>query len=244
MIAFYNGVSGMIAYQENLNVTAQNIANVNTIGYKASRSSFNDLLYTQMNTKVEGENLVGHGVKHQDTDLMFQQGSFQSTENMYDFALASDNGLFAVENANGEIEYTRNGTFALSTSGNSMYLVTSDGAFVLDARGANIKVPVKEGTTNVPDLEGLNEKIGVYTFSNPYGLENRQGSRFVETALSGEPVAMKTTDGVIMQGMLEFSKTDLAQEMTKMIEAQRAFQLNAKVVQTADELESTVNNLR
>ena len=245
MIAFYNGASGMIAYQESLNVVSHNVANVNTVGFKSARSSFNDLLYTRMNTKVEGENLTGHGIKHQDTDLIFHQSPLQQTMNPLDFAIADDYGLFALRSPDGQVSYTRNGAFAIGMNGNTMYLVSADdGSYVLDSRGANIQIPVQPNTGNVPNLEGLAQKIGVYTFSNPYGLESQAGSRFTPSEISGAAIAMSNSAGVIREGMLEASGSDLTQEMTRMIEAQRAFQMSAKVIQTADELENVVNNLR
>lgn len=258
LIAFYNGVSGMRAYQEQINVVGHNISNVNTVGYKPSRSSFSDLLYTQMNTNVEGENLVGHGVKHQDTDLMYGESGLDQTLNKLDFAIAGD-GFFAVRNSKGETEYTRAGTFAISQEGKTGYLVTSNGDYVLDKTGKQIKIPLMSArkdltdeekkalaSSNTLDLDALPGLLGVYTFDNPYGLETVDGARFRETATSGTATALKgnTTQDRVRQGMVEFSGVELSNEMVKMIEAQRAFQFNAKVVQTADAMEDTVNNLR
>lgn len=258
LIAFYNGVSGMMAYQEEMNVVGHNISNVNTVGYKPSRSSFTDLMYTQMNTKVEGENLVGHGVKHQDTDLLMGLGSVDQTNNSLDFAITKD-GFFAVRTAKGDIEYTRNGAFSMSVEGNTRYLVTADGSYVLDSTGKQIKIPLMKDRKDLdeetkkalakstdPDYEAVKELLGVYKFDNPFGLETEEGSRFSETALSGKATVLTNTEAnrIVQQGMLEYSGVDLGTEMVKMIEAQRAFQFNAKVIQTADTMEDTVNNLR
>lgn len=246
MIAFYNGVTGMMAHQEQMNVVSHNIANVNTTGFKGARSSFADLIYTQMNTKVDGENLVGHGVKHQNADLLYNQSGVNPTDYPLDFAIDGD-AFFAVDNG-GTIEYTRNGAFKLSPVGKTTYLVTNDGAFVLDASGKKITLPLKTGT-NTPDAEGLSEKIGLYTFTNPYGLKSMEGSRFLPTDISGKAQAIrqntKTTDApAVLQGFLEFSGVDLGSEMVHMIAAQRGFQFNSRVVQTADTLDETINNLR
>lgn len=257
-IAFYNGISGMAAYQEQLNVVGHNLANVNNVGFKPSRSSFTNLMYTQMNTQVKGENLVGHGVKHQDTDLMIRQAGFDNTQNMLDFAITDADGFFMLKNPDGTTEYTRDGTFALSREGNVVFLVASDGSYVLDNGGQKIQVPLlrdradltaEERTalanSNELDYERLPELIGISTFSNPYGLQPVEGNRFRVTDISGEATAVTTnTQGYIKQGMLEFSGVELANEMVKMIEAQRAFQLNSRVVRTSDTMEEAVNNLR
>lgn len=245
MIAFFNGFTGMMAHQEQMNVVSHNIANVNTVGFKAGRSSFSDLMYTQMNTKVDGENLVGHGVKHQDTDLLFGESSVTQTDYPLDFAIKGQ-GLFAVDH-NGTIEYTRNGSFALSPNGKTNYLVTNDGSFVLDTRGRPIKVPNKKGT-NTPDTDSILENLGIYTFSNPYGLKPAEGSRFLPTEKSGEAVAVKKNNNktgiAAMQGFVEMSGVELAAEMVNMISAQRGFQFNTRVVQTADAMDEMINNLR
>lgn len=257
-IAFYNGVSGMVAYQEQLNVTGHNLANVNNVGYKPSRSSFTNLVYTQMNTHVEGENLVGHGVKHQDTDLIMRQSGFDNTMHQLDFALTDKDCFFAVENPDGTTEYTRDGTFALSVEGNATYLVASDGSYVLDESGQKIQVPLLKDNADLTDEErealadseeldynALPELIGVYEFKNPYGLETYEGNRFRVTPISGEAEAYEgETRDLVKQGFLEFSGVDLANEMVKLIEAQRAFQLNGRVVRTSDSMEEEINTLR
>lgn len=246
IIGFYNGVTGMIAHQEQMNVVAHNIANVNTIGFKAGRSSFADLMYTQMNTKVDGENLVGHGVKHQETDLLFGEASVTQTDYALDFAITGE-GFFAVDH-NGTTEYTRNGCFTLSANGNTNYLVTSDGSYVLDSGGRRIRVPRVEGSSNVPDTTEILDKLGIYTFTNPYGLEPVENVRFVPTDNSGEAVALKSnnnpTNIKALQGFTEMSGVELSSEMVNMISAQRGFQFNTKVVQTADAMDEMINNLR
>lgn len=256
--AFYNGLSGMVAYQEQLNVVGHNIANVNNVGFKPSRSSFTDLMYTQMNTQVKGENLVGHGVKHQGTDLIIRQSGFDNTENRLDFALTEKEGFFAIQNPDGTTEYTRDGTFALSREGNVVFLVASDGSYVLDKGGQKIQVPLMRDRTDLTqeektaladsnelDYDRLPELLGVYEFSNPFGLEPAEGNRFRVTPISGEAEAVEQdTRNYVRQGMLEFSGVELANEMVKMIEAQRAFQLNSRVVRTADTMEEAVNSLR
>lgn len=255
-VAFYNGVAGMQSFQQLLDVTGNNLANVNTNGYKKQRASFEDLLYTRINQHENyqqetaegqlagGENidLRGHGTRIAYTQMMYKSGGYIGTDTPFDFAIEGD-GLFATEK-NGQREYTRSGAFSLSQDGKDFYLITSDNARVLDNRGKEIKIEMDEN--GLPVFDGLADKIGVYHFSNPYGLVNVGNTRLVETAVSGAGVAQRGTqaDSKIHQFMLENSNVDMADEMVNMMEAQRAFQMNARMVQTADQIDETVNNLR
>lgn len=251
-IGFYTGVSGMTAYQQQLDVLANNIANVNTYGFKSSRASFDDLLYTKMNTKVEGDHKVGHGTRVQGNDVSYGlPGTLDQTGFSLDFAIVNGNGLFAVDNR-GTTEYTRNGAFNVSVEGKKGYLVTSDGAYVLDKKGKNISMTLDE--TGNPIVEDVAERIGIYVFKNPYGLIPTSGSRFLESANSGDvkeagklrnnEKAPGAAEMEVLQYTLERSNVDLGAQMTDVIQAQRAFQLNAKVVQTADQFDDVINNLR
>lgn len=241
-ISFYNGVSGLVAYQEELNRVSNNVANANTVGFKPSQSTFSALLHTRMAVNSEPQPLTGHGVKIQDPRLLCQQGAALQTGHPLDFALMGE-GFFAVERPDGSTAYTRSGAFDISMEGDSGYLVTSDGAYVLDRRGRRIEVE-PEDRDGPLDLEGLAEQIGVYAIPNPYGLEPVGGNCYVTTAPSGEAEAMDEGAYQLLQGTLEQSAVNLSDEMVSVIAAQRAFRLNAKLVQTADELEQTVNNLR
>lgn len=247
-ISFYNGVSGLVAYQESMNRISHNIANSNTVGFKASRSSFSDLLYTKMAVNSEEEPLTGHGVKIEDSQLIYRQGPVIQTGNSLDFALMGD-GFFAVERPDGSIEYTRNGAFDISIEGSKGFLVTADGSHVLDARGKSIEL--ERNSKDSPfDLSDLHERLGIYDFPNPYGLEPSNGSCFRETETSGAGKAIRAGGNnskrkyQIIQNALEQSGVELSDEMANVITAQKAFQFNAKMVQTADELEQIINNLR
>lgn len=246
-ISFYNGVSGLVAYQQGMDVISHNIANVNTIGFKGSRTAFDDLLYTQMAINEEGQNLTGHGVKALSTDLINRQGMLLQTQNPLDFALVGD-GFFAVEGLNGETEYTRNGAFDISVQGKRGYLVTGDGRYVLSSNGRRIALDRVSGS-ELFDTSGIGEELGIFTFPNPYGLEPVSSSSFRPTDISGEAERVRRRGREeppyrIISGALEQSSVDLADEMTNMIVTQRAFQFSAKMVQTADEVEEIVNNLR
>lgn len=259
--AFYTAVSGMKAFQENLDVTSHNIANVNTNGYKKQRVSFADLLYTRENIHknyaAEGgtqavqdaaqlsAEMVGHGVRAASVDMLYAQAGLNFTDRPLDFAITGD--CFFAVNRDGALEYTRNGAFSLTmTSKKAAQLTSADGAVVLDGRQRPIKITFDEN--GQPELDGLVEKLGVYYFNNPYGLSPTAGSSFVSTDSSGPAIAAtgKANEPVyeIMQGALEVSGVDLGQEMVKVIESQRAFQLNSRVVQTADQIDEMINNLR
>lgn len=270
-IAFYTGVAGMLASQSFMDATANNMANVNTVGYKTQNATFEDLLYTKMNihsnynggdaddddapVRADGStdsnwpdgsavyDLVGHGVKIGSVDLMYKQGGFLNTERNLDFAIDGD-GLFAVENNLGEVEYTRNGRFNLSIEGRKAYLVTAQGYHVLDRKGKAVSLATDENGN--PDYDGLADKLGIYYFDNPFGLTPTDSGSFLESENSGEAVAAKAGDerSKILQQFLENSNVQLSDQMVNLIQAQRSFQLNAKVVQTADSIEEMINNLR
>lgn len=248
-IMFYNGVSGLMAYQEEMNLIAHNVANSGTYGYKPDKAVFSDLLYTRMAVNSEEQPLVGHGVKYEDSRMIYQQGPVLASDCTLDFALMGD-GFFCVRRPDGSIQYTRNGAFDISIEGNKGYLVMNDGSHVLDEKGKEIEL-TRKSEDGLFDLDGLKEKIAIYDFPNPFGLEHATESCLRETAISGEPVAIiqgKTTfEGRIyqvIQGSIEQSAVNLADEMVGAIITQKAFQFSAKMVQTADELEQVINNLR
>ncbi len=248
-ISFHNGVSGMMAFQEDMNRLSHNVANANTVGYKPDRSTFSDLLYTQMAVNSEKEPLTGHGSRILDSRLVYRQAPVLQTGSNLDFALLGD-GFFALRRPNGDVEYTRNGSFDISIEGEVGTLVTADGSHVLDAEGEDIQL-TRVSEDGLFDLDRLEDRIGIYDFPNPHGLEHSPGSCFKVSANSGEAAAViqgeETIEGrnyQIMAGALEQSGVQLADEIVNVITTQRAFQFSAKMVQTADELEQLVNNLR
>lgn len=257
-IAFYTGVSGMLASQAHMDVTSNNIANVNTVGYKTQESSFQSLLYTKMNIHsnynstaagdadndaAKSYDMVGHGVRIGQVNLLYDQAGFLASGRALDFAINGE-GLFGVETTSGEIEYTRNGNFLVSIEGNKPYLVTSDGSYVLTGNGKRISLALNESGSPVTD--GLAQEIGLYHFTNPYGLTPTQGGSFKANDISGKAVSAKSSDttSTIVQGFLENSNVELSDQMVNMIQAQRSFQMNSRVVQTADEIDEMINNLR
>ncbi len=239
-IGFFTAASGVIAYQTGLDITANNLANVNTYGFKAARPSFADLIYTKRNNNIE-EVQTGHGIKIDKTDYMFEQSTLRHTERMFDFA-ALDEGFFAVETPSGNTAYTKDGAFYMTDiDGNGSWtLCDSKGSFVLDYEGNRITIPFTEDE-NV-DFAALSEQIGTYRFPNPYGLDQFGDNYLIPTGSSGEAFVDDTVTK--KQGYLEASGTDVANEMSKVIEYQRAFQLNINMVKLHDNLNELVNNLR
>lgn len=238
-IAFLTGKTGLIEQGKALSVYSNNIANINTVGYQALRPSFADCLYTQQRAPQEDWQ-TGHGAYVQNTDLMFSESSFTSSDNPLDFALPNE-GFFAVMDEYGEVSYTRDGSFGLSNQGDGDWaLVTGDGKFVLDYTKTPIAVPFNDDGT--VDYNAVLKSIGVFEFANPYGIEAAGSNLYTETARSGAATANEAL--VKLQYTLINSNVDLANEMVKLIETQRAYQLSSKVVQTADELARIANNLR
>lgn len=247
-MAFYTGVSGMVSYQKGIDNIANNMANVQTPGFKVQRASFEDALRTQLDVKSNKDELTGHGVKHTKNDLIYTQGSLQYTNRTLDFAIEGD-GFFKLEEPNGEYSYTRAGNFNISVEGGRDYLISNDGSYVLDTRGQKIEVPKSKSDSsngsNVLDYSGVAEKIGVYTFDNPFELMPVGDLKLKQTDLSGEnKIVGKDSGYKLIQGAYENSTTDVASEMTHLIETQKAYQFSAKIVQTSDQIEEIVNTLR
>lgn len=238
-ISFYTGRSGLIGQSTALDIYANNIANVSTNGYKASRPSFADLLYS-VSRQTEPEWQTGHGTKVAKTDLLYSQSSFYMTQSPLDFALPND-GFFAVESSNGDINYTRDGSFAITLVDNQWYLTSSiNGDFILDYNGDRIDVQI-EDEANI-DYYDISDRIGVFAFDNPYGLDSAGDNRYLQTERSGEAAADYGLDK--LNYALERSNVDISEEMVNLIQTQRAYQMNAKVVSTSDELIRISNNLR
>lgn len=247
-IAFYSAATGMIAQQDGMNVTANNIANVNTVGYKALRPSFADCIYTEQRA-TEPEWDTGHGQYLNKTDFMWDIGGFTGSDQPLDYALPND-GFFMVRDYNGRDYLTRDGAFQITNVGDHWELVNANGDFVLDYDGDHITVPFKveideegvETVSNEIDYNELTENIGVFTVPNNWGLAQDDSNHFLVTERSGDPVPDRDADK--LEYYLERSSVDLAQEMVNMIVSQRGYQINAKIVQTADEMQQIANNLR
>lgn len=239
-IAFHTGKSAMIAQSQALNVYGNNIANINTYGYQTVRPSFADCLYSKQRAPEEDWQ-TGHGTYIQKTDVMFDESSFYYTERPLDFALPNE-GFFAVENRYGDINYTRDGAFSMTQAETGeWYLVSGSGEYVLDYDMNRIVVPFNEEGT-VADYDALKDMVGVFEFENVYGIEAAAANRYTATERSGEVTANR--DWEKLQGVLITSNVNLADQMVKLIETQRAYQISSRVVTTSDEFTRLANNLR
>lgn len=246
--SLYSATSGLKAQQTNIDTIANNIANINSNGFKKSRVDFKDEIYQNMQDTVAGDTFrVGHGVMVGSTSVVNTDGALIQSDSLLDFALVGD-GYFTLMNAEGQPLYTKNGSFNVSNLDGKNYLTSSDGYFVLDTKGNRIELPGDLSSLSC-DTNGnlsINDKalatISVVDIPNPKALESAGLGNFVGTASSGNPVL--ANDTTILQGHLEASNVDLAEEMTRLIRAQRAFSLMSRVVTTSDEMESTANSIR
>lgn len=269
--ALYSGASGMIAQQTNVDTIANNLANVNTVGYKTEQNEFKSLLYQEIQTRTTSANgvqkpvsaQVGLGVRNAAITSEFTQGAFQTSESSTSFAISGE-GFFAVRN-NGQTYYTRNGDFHFSMgAGNQMVLCTSDGNPVLSTTGQPITIPANyiaskvqidssTGQLMYPDDAGNLQEvpgmvIGLYQFQNPGGLYKVGSTLFQATDSSGPAINEATNPNVtkseIYQGYLEASNVQVADEMVNLIISQRAYELNSKVITTADSMLQVANELK
>lgn len=262
MRALWTASTGMMAQQLNVDTISNNIANVNSIGYKKTRVEFKDLLYETMergmviNGKGKPVNLqVGHGVMVSATTKFFTAGNLDNTTNPYDLAIDGP-GFFKVVGPKGEEMYTKDGSFKISVDGESMKLVTADGYFVQGVNGeidlgSNVKDIVidETGMIIVKRTDDTIEEMGnisVSTFVNPAGLESVGKNLYKSSLASGEAfdAAEDGSGGGVLQGFLESSNVQVVEEMVKLIQAQRAYEINSKSIQTADEMLGMANNLR
>jgi len=247
--------SGLTNQQRRLDTIANNVANVNSNAYKSSRLDFKDALYTAgivpgPPRTPEGNQQKGHGVALAGIAKNYSGGSLQTTERPLDVAIDGE-GFFELGDRNGNVVYSRNGVFNISVEEDGNYLVNAEGLYLLDVDGMRIMVPENTQTINIgmdgtftfiTDEEKTTGMIGIYTFRNITGLMSVGVGNYAVTPASGE---RRLAEGAkLRQGVLEGSNVNLAEEMTRMIRTQRAFQLASKALTTADEMEGIANQLR
>jgi flagellar basal-body rod protein FlgG len=250
----------MQAQQLNIDIIANNLANVNTVGFKRSRADFQDLLYQTMRlagASTSGGNQVptgmqlGHGARPAAIQKLFLQGDYQQTHNEMDLAIEGS-GFFQVSQPDGQVAYTRAGAFKLDQEGR---IVTSDGFRMepdLSVPPGATKISIAaDGTVSVLVAgKSTPEEVGTITlarFVNPAGLNSIGRNLYLQTPASGEPTTGKPGDeglGTLAQGFLEMSNVSVVEEMVNMIAGQRAYEINSKAIQTADEMLQTANNIR
>ncbi len=268
--SLWTAATGMIAQQTNVDTIANNLANVNTAGYKTEVNEFKSLLYQNVQaktTKADGTlkpvgAQVGLGVRNSAITSIFKEGSLLASESDSAFAI-DGRGFFSIKAEDGNTYYTRNGNFkwALGPNNTNM-LCTTDGLPVLDSTGKSIALSQNytvsqitidaSGNLCYPDeqnnAQSLGIRIGVFQFSNPAGLEKQGDGLFAETAASGQPLNEATNTTVsasrLVQGYIEGSNVQVVDEMVNMIVAQRAYELNSKAITASDEMLQQANNLR
>lgn len=256
----FTAASGMLGNEFLVDTIANNLANVNTTGYKKTRVNFQDLLYqhitpagTSMTTGINVPTgiSVGHGTRVAATEKIFSQGDFLVTENPLDVVIMG-RGFFQIQMEDGTIAYTRDGSFKKDETGR---IVTADGLPLLpnmtipeDATSISIG---RDGQVSViVDGQTGSQQLGqieVAIFINAAGLLAEGSNLYVETDASGAPtvtVPGEDGSGMLLNGVLEASNVQIVEELVNLIIAQRAFEVNSRVVQTTDEMLQTANNIR
>jgi flagellar basal-body rod protein FlgG len=258
--ALYSSSSGMQAQQLNLDTIANNLANVNTTGFKRTRVDFQDMLYQtyrapgtagSQGTTIPTGIQVGHGARPVATQRLFSQGDFQQTDNPLDLVIEGD-GFFQVTRPDGSTAYTRAGAFKKDGTGR---VVTSEGYvlqpnLVIPADARDITIGADGTVTVTVPGQTAAQQIGTLQlaqFVNPAGLLSVGRNLFTPTQASGSAVV--GTPGVqglgtLTQGFLELANVKVVDEMVAMITSQRAYEANSKAIQTADDMLSISNNLR
>lgn len=257
--AFSTAATGMTAQQQIVDVIANNLANINTTGFKRSQLDFQDLMYVKLRPAgavvEEGTNSptgleIGSGVKSASTVKVFTPGELENTSNPLDIAIQGD-GFLQVRGGDGTMYYTRDGSLRVDSSGN---LVTAGGNIIeptitipSDAKSIQIG---RDGTVSViqqgnatPSQVG---QIQLARFVNPSGLSSEGGNLLSETAASGSPTtgtAGNSGLGLIEQGFLERSNVQMVHELVKLITAQRAYEINSRAIKAGDEMLTTANQL-
>ncbi|MBX7122541.1 MAG: flagellar basal-body rod protein FlgG [Opitutaceae bacterium] len=257
-LSLYSAATGMEAQQLNLNTIANNLANVNTPGFKRSKIEFQDLLYQRprgVGTETGGGNLVptgvevGNGSRVAATAKVFTQGQVNATGEKLDVAIQGD-GFFEVQRPDGTIAYTRDGSFKLSPTGQ---VTNNDGLPILSGfqpipPGATAVNISESGEVTVQSATGSQTfRLTLTRFANPSGLRSLGGNLFEETSASGTPETGQPGEqgfGHVLQGYIEMSNVNIVEEMVNLIVAQRAYEINSKSIQTSDEMLQSVAQMK
>jgi flagellar basal-body rod protein FlgG len=257
-LSLYSAATGMEAQQLNLNTIANNLANVNTPGFKRSKIEFQDLLYQKptraSGTDSGGGNLVptgvevGNGSRVAATSKVFTQGQLTQTGEKLDLAIQGD-GFFEIQRPDGTTGYTRDGSFKLNAQGQ---VVNIDGLPVLSGfqtipSGANVSI-AQNGQVTVQTSGGSSSfRLTLARFANPSGLQSMGGNLYSETPASGTPEVGAPGEqgfGSTIQSYIEGSNVNIVEEMVNLITAQRAYEINSKSIQTSDEMLQNVAQMK
>jgi flagellar basal-body rod protein FlgG len=259
--ALYSAGSGMTAQELSIDNIANNLANSNTVGFKARRVEFQDLMYQNViqpgaaagsQTVVPAGLQLGLGTRPVSNEIVYTQGEFQQTGNAYDLVIQGM-GFFQIRTPSGNLAYTRAGDFQLDRNGN---MVTAQGdplePQITIPNGAQSVTIAADGTVSYT-LQGqtaaqIAGQIQLASFANPAGLNSMGGNLYQPTDASGDPVVGSPGGqegiGTLLQGYIEQSNVSVVQEFINMIVSQRAYEANSKVVKAADDMYSEVNNLQ
>ncbi len=258
--ALYSAASGMTAQQMNVDNIANNLANASTVGFKARRAQFQDLVYQTViqpgasagsQTTVPTGLQLGLGAKPSSNEIIFTQGSPQETDNPLDLSIQG-RGFFQVKLPSGELAYTRAGQFQLDRNGT---FVTSDGnqlepQITIPAEAQSVTI-ASDGTVSYTQpgqtAAQVAGQIQLANFANPAGLNSLGSNLYAPTDASGDPVVGnpggQEGNGTLLQGYTEQSNVSVVQEFINMIVSQRAYEANSQVVKAADQMYQQVNNL-
>jgi len=258
--SLYSAASGMTAQQLNVDNIAHNLANANTVGFKARRAQFQDLLYQNMvqpgaaagsQTVVPSGLQVGLGTRPASNEIIFTQGNFVTTNNPYDLVIEG-RGFFQIRRPSGELAYSRAGAFHLNRDGN---MVTSDGDLLepqitIPAEAQSVTIAT-DGTVSYTQpgqtAAQIAGQIQLANFTNQAGLNSLGRNLYAPTDASGEPTVGNPGGqeglGTLLQGYQEQSNVSVVEEFISLIVAQRAYEANSKVVKASDEMYQQVNNL-
>lgn len=260
--ALRTAASGMYAQQLNIEIISNNIANINTTGFKRNKAEFKDLMYQQVqvnplasSTPGISDNTgakiqVGNGVQPASSAKVFEQGDVTSTKGQLDLAIQGD-GFFQVKKSDGSIAYTRDGSFKIASDGT----VTTSAGYTLeptitlndDAKSINITTDGAVEVTTTSGSTTVAGNIQLARFINPAGMDSLGDNLYAETTSSGKPITGTPSSngfGSLKQGYLEASNVDIVEEMVAMIQAQRAYEINSKSVKTVEEMMTLANNLK
>lgn len=250
--------TGLEAQQNRLSTISNNLANVNTTGFKRDRAVFEDLIYqnvrqagaqTSQDTELPSGLMLGTGVRTVATQKMHTQGNILQTKNKLDVAVQG-RGMFQIAKPNGDIAYTRNGAFQVSSEG---IIVTASGypvqpTITVPPNAASITIgsngAVSITTPGIAEPQQIGQ-IQLADFINPSGLQPIGENLFLETTASGAPIIANPGDnntGTLIQGALEGSNVNVVEELVNMIETQRAYEMNSKAISTMDQMLQFVNN--
>lgn len=249
--AFYIAGSGAKQQQAKMDIIGNNLANINTLGYKKKNGVFSDLMHYSMRPGADGGAAqTGSGIRMSKVDTDYSAAALSTTAGKYDFAIQGEGFFMLSDPVTNEITYTRDGDFQLSLEGDTCYLVSASGKRVMNSQQQQIIVPLEEAR---PGADGNEENaggevanygldIGVYRMRIKTGMQNVGDNEFSAEPVNGEPILM--ANETPLQGALEMSNVDLALEMSKLVEVQRAYSGALKMIQISDEVDTLLNSLR